>query len=213
MPHVKRSIKQNIKRLKACDRRVAELHDIELFKQPPQKEDDCPICFVHLPFLGTGSKYKGCCGKIICSGCIHAVNTRDKGVVLCPFCRAPPYKSHKEMIERITKRVELNDAKAMSILADYYSNGAYGLPQDYTKALKLWHRAAELGCALAYSNIGLTYLNGNGVDIDMKKAVHYWELAAIGGDAVARHNLGGKEAQAGNREGIEALYDCPGGWF
>ena len=36
------------------NKRVAELHDIELFKQPPP-ENDCPICFLQLPYLGTGS--------------------------------------------------------------------------------------------------------------------------------------------------------------
>jgi len=59
------------KHKKACKKRAAELHDIELFKQPPQKED-CPICFVRLPTLSSGSKYNSCCGKVICAGCIHA---------------------------------------------------------------------------------------------------------------------------------------------
>jgi len=53
-------------------RRAAELHDIELFKQPP-RDEDCPICFLRLPLLGSGTKYKGCCGKTICSGCIYYV--------------------------------------------------------------------------------------------------------------------------------------------
>ena len=51
---------------KKCERRVAELHDIELFKQPAPKED-CPICMLPLPSLDTGSKYNACCGKEICS--------------------------------------------------------------------------------------------------------------------------------------------------
>ena len=32
----------------------------------------------------------------------------------------------------------------------------------------------------------------------MKNAKHYWELAAIGGDVVARHNIGLLEEKAGN---------------
>ena len=32
----------------------------------------------------------------------------------------------------------------------------------------------------------------------MKKATHYWELAAMGGDSNARHNLGCFECNAGN---------------
>ena len=36
-------------------RREAELHDEKLFKQPPLKED-CPICMLSLPPLGSGYK-------------------------------------------------------------------------------------------------------------------------------------------------------------
>ena len=50
--------------------------DIALFQQPPLNED-CPICFLTIPSMSTGSKYKTCCGKIICSGCIHAVKMMD----------------------------------------------------------------------------------------------------------------------------------------
>ena len=32
-----------------CKRRAARLHDESLFKQPPRKED-CPICFLPIPF-------------------------------------------------------------------------------------------------------------------------------------------------------------------
>ena len=54
-----------------CRKRAAELHKEALFKQPPINED-CPICFLRLPSMDTGWKYMSCCGKIICSGCIHA---------------------------------------------------------------------------------------------------------------------------------------------
>src|SRR6056300_1276851 len=57
---------------KECKRRAKEMHDEELFKQPPPLED-CPICFERMPTLRpTGSKYQTCCGKVICSGCMHA---------------------------------------------------------------------------------------------------------------------------------------------
>ena len=48
---------------------VGKIGDEELFKQPPA--EDCPICFLCLPSLGSGSKYMTCCGKQICSGCIY----------------------------------------------------------------------------------------------------------------------------------------------
>jgi len=67
--------KHRSKHKKQCERRVAELRDIKLFKQPPPSEE-CPsassVC--HFLILGdTGYRYKSCCGKTICSGCIYAV--------------------------------------------------------------------------------------------------------------------------------------------
>ena len=177
-------------------RRAAELHDEKLFKQPPPNED-CPICMLLLPSLDTGKRYRSCCGKIICSGCIHAVAKRDGGVSLCPFCRTPAPHTD-EVIEQMKKRVEIGDAKAIHNLGCHYSNGSYGLPQDRAKALELWHRAAELGSAKSYCNIGLAYYEGDGVERDEGKANHYWELAAMGGDAVARIPLGALEGHAGN---------------
>jgi len=166
------------------NKRAAELHDIELFKQPPQQERDCPICFQLLPILSTGSRYNACCGKDICSGCIHAMDNK-----LCPFCRTPT-PNIDEAVTRLQKRVDAGDAQAINNLGIHYALGSHGFPQDYAKALKLWKRSAELGYAYAYQNIGTTYGNGNGVGRDMKKAEHYYELGAMRGDAQARHMLG-----------------------
>ena len=202
--------KHRSKHKEACERRVAEvheeelerkkraaeLHDKELFKQPLPNED-CPICMLPLPSFWTGSKYKSCCGKIICCGCIHAVKIRDGGVSLCPFCRTPAPNSEK-FFEQCKKRIKVDDAEAIHNLGCCYSEGSHGLPQDHNKALELWHQAGKLGYADAYYNIGNSYLEGYGVERDMKKAVHYWELAAMGGVAKARHNLGVSEGQTGN---------------
>ena len=72
------------------------------------------------------------------------------------------------------------------------------MPQDYEKANELLLKAGELGCHEAYHNLGNSYINGRGVEVDMKKAKHYWELAAVKGDIRARHTLGCMEFQAGN---------------
>ena len=179
-------------------KRSAELHDEELFKQPPPNED-CPICMLPLPPLHTGYKYRACCGKITCSGCVYAVKIRDGGVGLCPFCRTPTPNS-EEIVEQYKKRMKVDDAAAIYDMGGCYSYGLHGLPQDHAKAFKLWHRAGELGNATSYYNIGIAYYNGNGVERDEKKAVHYWELAAMGRDADARHNLGNAEGRIGNMD-------------
>ena len=98
----------------------------------------------------------------------------------------------------IKKRMEVDDAEAIYSLGCCYFNGRRGLPQDHAKALELCHRAGELGNASAYYNIGCAYDRGDGVERDMNQAKHYWELAAIGGDAGSMYNLGILEERAGN---------------
>ena len=98
----------------------------------------------------------------------------------------------------MNKRAEIGDAKAINNMGFYYSDGEFGLPQNYNKALELWHQAAELGNSKSYYSIGNAYDLGNGVERDEKKAEYYYELAAMGGDAEARHNLGCFEEEAGN---------------
>jgi len=183
--------------------RAAKLYDEKLFKQPPPKED-CPICFIRLPSLSSGSRFYSCCGKTICSGCIHATVYDDQGNEVenekCAFCRAPEIRSDEEAIERLKKRVEVGDADAIYTLGVLYARGIQGFPQDYTKAIELSHRAGELGCANAYYNIGSAYQNGQGVEVDKKKAQHYYELAAMRGDVHARNSMGYMDYNKGDAE-------------
>jgi len=172
-------------------------HDKELFKQPPV--EDCPICFLRIPILRTGNKYMTCCGKRVCSGCTYAVEeTRNTSIPLCPFCRTPAPTSEEEANERMDKRVDADDAIAAHLLGFDYTNGTGGYPQDYTKALEMWHRAVELGYYQAYGCIGSAYSNGHGVEVDKKKTKHYLELAAIAGCVQSRFNLGIAERNRGN---------------
>ena len=180
-------------------KRAAELHDTELFKKPPTIDDDCPICFQRLPFLDTGRRYKPCCGKVICSGCIHAVELSDEDA-LCPFCRTPTPYTDDETVQQLMKRVDAGDAEGINNLGFYYSVGMNGLPQDDKKALTLFHRAAELGNITSDYNIGNAYRLGKGVGRDMKKAEHSYELAAMRGLVEARHNLAVIEKNRGNME-------------
>ena len=118
---------------------------------------------------------------------------------MCPFCRTPlPTSDDAVQMKMVMKRVEIGDVVAIHNLAGHYSDGIGGFPLDRKKALELWHRAAELDYIKAYNNIGYAYHNGEGVERDMKKATHYYELAAMGGDVFARYNLGNEEERASN---------------
>ncbi|KAL7539867.1 hypothetical protein ACHAXR_012320 [Thalassiosira sp. AJA248-18] len=183
------------KHKKECKKRASEIFDEALFKTPPPR-DDCPICF--LP-LSLNDQYQVCCGKTVCVGCIYGdMMARSSLDFDCPFCRTPATTSENGLLEGTKKRVEAGDVNAMLKLGCQYYKGHSGLPQDYNKALELWHRAAKLGCAKSHYSIANAYAQGVGVEKDMKKAKHHWELGAIGGDDTPRYNLGVIEVNAGN---------------
>ena len=187
---------------KACKKRAAELHDEHaLFKEHPPPED-CPICFLPLPLDLEQIQFKSCCGKVICNGCILAMmdeEARGGGKIgLCAFCRVPTPSSYKEEVERIKKLMESSNAYAFYRLAGCYEHGNMGVPQNIEKANELYLRAGELGCSEGYCNLGYAYSNGEGVEANKKKAKHYYELAAMDGDFLARRNLGKVEVENGN---------------
>jgi len=182
---------------KECKKKAKELHEIELFKQPPHLEEDCPICFLRMPVLGSGSVYMNCCGKVICRGCTHAVQS-SSGPSLCPFCRIQAPDTDDEITELERCRVRKGDAEAINNLGIYYLRGSYGFPQDSAKSFELFLKAADLGFSRALFNVANSYWFGRGVEVDTKKAKLYHELAAIRGHASSRNELGVFEVEAGN---------------
>jgi hypothetical protein len=134
---------------KVCKRRAAELHDEALFKDPPPKED-CPICFLPMPIklvscislpsatissvpINDYAKanmelaaedmevYYPCCGKSICRECFYSFGMSRK--MKCPFCNSDnSNKTAEETIQEMMKRVEVNDAGAMTALGRYYKH-------------------------------------------------------------------------------------------
>ena len=190
--------KHRSKHKKQCERRVTELHDEALFREPLPQYGDCPICFIRLPTMDEGRMYMPCCGKDICSGCAHAPVYDNHGKIIveikCPFCRTPPPASKDEILERLKKRRKVDDTYAFFLMGSYYSYGLNGLPQDSAKAIEFFRKAGKFG----HNNIGHAYYNGEGVERDEKMASHYYELSAMEGNVVARYNLGINEENAGN---------------
>ena len=210
---------------KLCKERAAELRDEALFKDPPPKED-CPICFLPMPVKiiccmtlppattlsvvpiydyviandecaqEAMEEYYPCCGKSICSGCVHSFGTSGN-MGKCPFCNSRTGgKTHNDGVEELMKRVEANDAGAMYILGSYYTHGQLGLQQDLERAIALWKQAAKLGSSKAHYNLGTEYENGG----DVKKAKFHYETAAMAGHEDARFKLGSIEGNSGNTE-------------
>ena len=188
--------KHRSKHNKKCEKRAAELFDEELFKVHLPREE-CPICMLPLPSAEQVTFYS-CCGKNVCNGCIVAMFDREGMKILCAYCRTPPAESGDEEVERLRKRMEKGNPSAYNNLAGHYANGTRGLPQDWAKANELYLK--DLGSADAYFNLGNSYRVGRGVEVDEKKAKHYYELAAMNGRVKARHNLGAIEGNAGNHQ-------------
>ena len=189
--------KHRKKHKKACEKHVAELHEEALFKDPFPLEE-CPICMLTLPQKSNTVTFESCCGKRICNGCIYAMKMSE-GKNLCAFCRTRPPTSDQEELKRLKNLMDKGNAQAFFTCGNhFYCGDILGLPQDHQKANDLWLKAGELGCAAAYCNLGLSYDDGYGVERNTKKAIHYWELAAMGGDTTARNNLGVEDHNAGN---------------
>ena len=102
-------------------------------------------------------EYFSCCGKSICSGCMHSCCVPGN-IGTCPFCKADGRgKTNEEAVEELMKRVEANDASSMYILGNNYYHGDLGLLQDRVRAMELWKQAAALGYSKAHYQLGCIY--------------------------------------------------------
>ena len=186
---------------RACKKRMAELRDELLFRQPESSNlGDCPICCLPLPLDPQQSLLSSCCSKAICIGCDHANKLRQRGLLIpqepsCAFCREPIATTKEEFDAMLMKRVEKNDPVAMQQMGAIRHNEG-----DYKSAFEYYTKAAELGDAVAHFNLSVMYDLGQGVEKDEKKEVYHLEEAAIGGHVDARHNLGCHEANNGRME-------------
>ena len=194
------------------------IEDPDLFKPSPPRED-CPVCMLLLPIDTRFTAYMACCGKQICGACldentqvIEQTNAQRIAKMIadperklplledcCPFCREPRPETEEESVERFRKRMELNDANAVYNMAAYNLYGLYGIRKNKRKAVKLYHRAAELGSIDACLFLAEMYENGNIMGRDETKQRHYLELAAKGGHTTARNSLGALEYENGKR--------------
>lgn len=98
-------------------------------------------------------------------------------------------ETNKQM-SQLQKRVEARDAAATKMLGQCYIFEEHGLPTYVAKGIKLWKEAARLGDVKAHYNLAILYDYGNvRVKKDTEKMLHHFEVAAIGSQFEARHNL------------------------
>ena len=186
---------------RACKKRAADLRDEILFKQPEGIHfGDCPICFIPIP-TGTDEEgklntaaYHPCCSKMICNGCIYE-SRLQKTEQKCPFCRTPYPADDAEAERMLKKREAANDPFAIRGVA-----GRCWKEGNFSECFKYMNQAAKGGDMEAHQQLGHMYLQGEGVEEDMKKAFYHWEEAAIGGHPIARMSLGVIEGDYGRHD-------------
>ncbi|EJK55603.1 hypothetical protein THAOC_24653 [Thalassiosira oceanica] len=162
----------------------------------------CPLCClpVALP-APKHSKFKLCCMKRVCDGCILALYQRGMGDT-CPFCRTtiPNSDNDAALLALVRKRVDAKDPEATEFLAGAYYSGDRGLQQDIPRAIELWTEAARLDDLDAHYRLGCRYYRGEGVEKDMERCIRHWQHAAMLGHPGSRILLGVLEYKRGNHE-------------
>ena len=189
------------KHKKACKQRAAELKDERLYGEGHERPegDFCPICTMPIPLpTGKYSVFNCCCMKTICRGCNIAAQKR--GMLDCPFCRAPYPDNDADVLAMIQARVKKNDPEAICFLGTKYKFGNLGLRKDMRRAVELYTEAAELGSVDALYSLGFAYDRGEGVRQDKAKAAEFYKKAAMQGHVESRYNLGVIEANSGNHD-------------
>jgi len=124
-------------------------------------------------------------------GCDNANQKREREQGMgrkCAFCREPLPKTQEEAERNYMKRVKANDPEALNEMGKKRCSEG-----DYEGAFEYFTKAAELGNMDAHYKVACLYLQGLGVEKDLKKKMHHLEIAAIGGHPMARYNLGIEE--------------------
>ena len=188
-----------------CKKRAAELRDELLFKQPESTHlGDCPICFLPILFLepSTGifnAASHPCCSKMICLGCVYSTRLQEmeksQADQKCPFCRTLYPSDDADAEKMLEKRMEVNDPFAIRGAA-----GRCWKEGNFTECFKYMTQAAKGGDMEAHQQLAHMYLEGEGVEENMNKAIYHWEEAAIGGHPMARMSLGVVEGDCDSHE-------------
>lgn len=107
-----------------------------------------------------------------------------------------------------------NDRRAIKYaaynLALYYRDGIKGLKKDPEKAFKWFEFLADRKTPVGYSNIGIMYINGEGVEVDEKKGFENILKAAKLDIPIAQYNLyylykNGTGVEKNNKKAFEWL--------
>lgn len=102
-------------------------------------------------------------------------------------------KYHSEAFKYIESKAYEGNARSQYLLGQIYrwaGDCYHYATQDFAKAAYWWNEAALQNYTPAYNNLGIAYKQGEGVAIDLRKAVHYLKTGAEAGEDWAQRNYG-----------------------
>lgn len=102
-------------------------------------------------------------------------------------------KYHSGAFEYIESKAFEGNADSQYLLGQIYywaEDRFHNITRDCEKAAYWWNEAASQNYTKAYNNLGIAYKQGEGVGVDLKKAVHYLKLGAEAGEDMAQKNYG-----------------------
>lgn len=95
-----------------------------------------------------------------------------------------------EALKHIEDGANAGDPACQYALGNLYADQDDFVADDCVKAAYLWNEAAQKGFTKAFGKIGVAYLEGNGVEKDIKLAVEWIAKGAKAGDNVAQYYYG-----------------------
>ena len=117
----------------------------------------------------------------------------------------------RDALSREVKRPSADDAAQNMQATQLYSLGHGALNRkEYTKAVEYYRKAADMGYAMAYYDLGYCYANGLGVERDVVEAFKLYRIAAELGSEYAQYAVGFCYA---NADGVECDYAEAVKWY
>lgn len=98
-----------------------------------------------------------------------------------------------DLLKSYENKCNAGDEMACGVVGGVYDFAfeAYGVKQDYGKAMKFYKKGCDNGNYRSCNNLGFMYENEKGVKLDYKKTFElYTKSCDIGNDALGCRNLG-----------------------
>ena len=172
------------------------------------KDNECAICLEDLDDPEFGPAQILDCTHRFHRACVEEL--RKAGVQqACPMCRAKlPDSAEKMFADACTIFFPIK--RRVSRAMDPWGPLSRRQQRQMDEVVRLWEGAAEQGLAHAQFNLGIMYDQGQGVDVNYKKAIEWYEKAAKQGHAGAQYNLG---AMYDEGKGVDGNYKKAIEWY